>query len=326
MNEFLHEGKCRPTKMNECSANPECVQRVVRSLGDDEQFQIELRKKVVDADDNPLLRLRVLEAFTKSIKQPGNSGVVESIKADLRIQVSDDTIESAFKWFCEQISIRCKSRKNFQKWFDEPDVMERGIGVIIFVIIFLYGWIGEQTSGAFADGMQSAQNTTADMSLMELMTANYLMMGSVQILWAMIITLAKSWVLMVALLAMLYFVESFIVESALNPMNVAAVALNVATGNNCTDIPTIPVLDTLHKSPMKSIRIALFFVTDKRVLYAILFAILVSMLFASCASLYMTLAKSTPEDAKFVGKLVCMFQLLTVFSFVLFAMLGPNLL
>jgi hypothetical protein len=315
--------------------NPECVQRVVRSLGDDEEFQNKLKEFVIHQTDGfgskdrieiatNLKPRRILEAFTESIK-PGRD-VSNYITDDLTLKdTTSEQINRAFGFFCDGVSNRCKSRKNFQKWFDEPDMMERGIGVIIFTLIFLYGWLGEETSSAFSDAMQSVQKTNAEMSLFELLLANYLMMGSFQILWAMIVALAKSWVLMVALLATFYFVEAFIVESALNPMNVAAVALNAATGNNCVDIPAIPVLDTLHKSPMKSIRIALFFVTDKRVLYAILFAILISLLFACCAALYLAMSKSTPEDAKFVGKLVCMFQLITVFSFVLFAMLGSNL-
>lgn len=326
------------------NVDTECVRRVMRSFRDDTNLQKNLKDILIrgiagygegaDAKKEQLKKIdhrAIWYAFTDPIMSGGGdvlvsvSNLLKTTPNNLISNLESAQIRGAFDWLCARIKAECDERKNFKDWFGAPNNMERGIGVIIFIIIYLYGWLAQGTSAAFAESMQTAKKSNAEMSMFDLLMANYVQMGTVQILWAMIVALTKSWVLMVAMLAIFYFVESFIVEAALNPINVVR-----STMGECAKyygvplVPIIPIAETLKK-PMKSIRVALFFVTDAKVLYAILYAILMSVLFACCTSLYLGAANASPEDAKFAGKMVCVFQLIVVFSFVAFAMFGPQM-
>lgn len=235
----------------------------------------------------------------------------------------DKSLKSVCDKFFAALKSRCQDRDRFKSWFNKPDLFERGIGMIIFSIIFLYGWLGEETSTAFADAMRNAQETNAEMSLLELVLANYLQMGSIQIMTAMVFTIAKSWILLVALVAAFYFVETFIVEAALNPVNLTSAVVNELAGKKCMEV-NYPILPSLSTNPMKSIRVATFFILDRRVVFAIILAFVFSILFASCCSLYLAMSKGTPEDARYVGKMVCAFQLLLMFTFVLFVVVRSD--
>ena len=258
--------------------------------------------------------LSLLNGFIDALEKKDES-LMERLKKLLGFSQTQDvnrfekSLKSVCEKFFEAIESRCKDREMFKSFFNKPDLFERGIGMIIFSILFLYGWIGEDTSMAFAESMQNAQKTNSEMSLLDVALSNYLQMGSIQILWSMGVTITKSWFLLAAMVCGLYFVETFAVEAFLNLNSKSQEVMGMRE----------------NKNPMKSIRVATFFILDRRVVYAVVLAFLVSIVFASCCSMYLAMTKGTLEEAKFVGKMVIAFQLLLVFSFVLYVVLRSEI-
>ena len=233
----------------------------------------------------------LLESFIDAMKKSPQD-MLQPLKSNLGLSEGgkevDKALRSVSEKFFQALESRCDDREHFKSLFDKPDLFERGIGTIIFLLIFLYGWVGEETSTAFgsiSEAMQTSQGSRPEA----------IVTGSIEILWVMIVMLIKYWILMVALVASLYFVEMFIVEAALAPDG-----------------------DAVRPNKMKSIRVAMFFLLDRRVAYAIFISVILSMIFFFCCILYLAISNATPEDAKVVGKMACAFQLLIVFSFVVF--------
>ena len=318
-----------------------CAMKVIRSLRSDKDFATFLRRlcesKLSDFNITlPEEDLSLLNGFIDVLEKNEDESLMKRLKELLgfnetqNVNRFEKSLKSVCEKFFEAIESRCQDREMFKSFFNKPDLFERGIGMIIFSILFLYGWINEETSMAFAESMQNAQKTNSEMSLLDVALANYLQMGSIQILWSMGVTITKSWFLLAAMVCGLYFVETFAVEAFLNLNSKSKKVMGMREICGQYFGETVAVegflnLKRENKNPMKSIRVATFFILDRRVVYAVVLAFLVSIVFASCCSMYLAMTKGTLEEAKFVGKMVIAFQLLLVFSFVLYVVLRSEI-